>query len=268
VESQRQAGVAARLEVAARLLDRERSLLDEDVRRLRELGRFRQDLCDRKVHVGVGVRELGRHGVRAEPGWHAAGRGDRFQRRKLGFLVEPVARLTLERRRPGPEHPVAVALDGSAEILGGAGACGADGREDPAARRVQLLVARAAGPQGELLHAVAEEARMGVAVDEPGDRAAASPVELLDVAAELEPAELAHAPRRCDPARVAEHEGVLEHLHVSKRAATDRRLGVRRRGRELREVADEEPVRSRLAGRHSRAGSRRPCSSAAASASS
>ena len=50
-----------------------------------------------------------------------------------------------------------------------------DGREDAAARGVQLLVARTARAQRELLDAVAAERRMRVAVDEPRDRAAAVP---------------------------------------------------------------------------------------------
>ena len=57
-----------------------------------------------------------------------------------------------------------------------------DCREDPAARRVQLLVAGAAGAQVELRDAVAAERRVRVAVDEAGHRTATGTVELVDVA--------------------------------------------------------------------------------------
>ena len=72
VQAQREAGVAARLEVAARLRGVERAALEEDVRRLGELRRLRQHLGEREVEVRVGVVELGRHGVRAEPRRDAA----------------------------------------------------------------------------------------------------------------------------------------------------------------------------------------------------
>ena len=75
MEAQREARRAARLEVAARLLGVERAALDEDVRRLGELGRLGQHLGEREVEVRVGLRrELRRHGVRAEPGRDAARR--------------------------------------------------------------------------------------------------------------------------------------------------------------------------------------------------
>ena len=100
VEAQREPGVAARLEVAARLRRVERAALEEDVRRLGEPRRFRQHLGEREVEVGVGVVELGRDRVGAEPGRDAAGGADRAERRELRVAVEPVAGLRLERGRP------------------------------------------------------------------------------------------------------------------------------------------------------------------------
>jgi hypothetical protein len=49
---------------------------------------------------------------------------------------------------------------------------------------VNLLVRRARGPQLELVDPIADEARVRVAIDEAGDRAAAPAVELLRLAAE------------------------------------------------------------------------------------
>ena len=70
-------GSAARLEVAARLRRVERAPLEEDVGRLGDLRRLGQHLREREVEVGVRVVELGRDGVRAEPGRHAARVRDR-----------------------------------------------------------------------------------------------------------------------------------------------------------------------------------------------
>ena len=74
VEAKREPGVSARLEVAARLRRVERAALEEDVRRLRDPRRLGQDLGEREVEVGVGVVELGRDGVGAEPRRDAARR--------------------------------------------------------------------------------------------------------------------------------------------------------------------------------------------------
>ena len=72
------------------------------------------------------------------------------------------------------EHPRSVPRHGFGErLLAGLAGC-PDCREDPAAGRVELLVARPARAQRELVDAVAREARMGVAVDEPGDGGEAS----------------------------------------------------------------------------------------------
>ena len=108
-----------------------------------------------------------------------------------------------------------------------------------------------------------------MAVDEPRDRAEARAVEVLHLA--LEPAEIAHAARGRDPPALAEDERVLEHLDAAERVASERRAGPRR-GRELPEIANQEPRgRSRLGSGHVPAegdeGRSRPCSSAAAIAS-
>ena len=49
--------------------------------------------------------------------------------------------------------------------------------QDASSRRVQLLIARSPRAQLELTGAIAGEARVRVAVDEPGERAQAPPVE-------------------------------------------------------------------------------------------
>ena len=105
---------------------------------------------------------------------------------------------------------------------------------------------------------------MRVAVDEPGDRAQAAAVELVDVARERP--EVAHAAEGLDLAAVAEDVRVLVHEHVTEVATANGRRSTRRRRGELREVADEQP---RLVGHASRADGRSSsCSRAAASASS
>ena len=62
VQPQREPRVAARRQVAARLLGVEGSALEEDVRRFREPSRLREHLREEEVDVRVGVRELGRDG--------------------------------------------------------------------------------------------------------------------------------------------------------------------------------------------------------------
>src|SRR5205085_9401186 len=96
---------------------------------------------------------------------------------------------------------------------------GTHGREDAAAARVQLLVARAAGPERELVDTVAAERGVRVAVDEAGDRAEAAARELLDLAVERR--QVAHPPDRLDRLAAAEHERVLEHVHLAERAAAE-----------------------------------------------
>ena len=115
-----------------------------------------------------------------------------------------------------------------------------DGGEDAAARVVQLLVARASGPERELVDPVAGEAGMRVAVDEAGQRAQAAAVELLDVAVEW--LEIAHRADRRHEATLGQEVRVFDDLDFPERATAQRRLPPGR-GHELREVSNEEPLR-------------------------
>ena len=146
VEPQRKTGRAACLEIPARLLEIERTTLEEDVGGFGELRSLGQDLCEREIEVGVAVAvELRRHRMRTKPRRDTSGGLDGSKRRELRVSIEPVARLRLERRRSVFAHPAAMPLDGLEQALL-AGLTGrTDGREDAAAAGVQLLVARAAG---------------------------------------------------------------------------------------------------------------------------
>ena len=207
VEPQRQAVRVARLEIAASLRRVERAPLEEDIGRLGELRRIREHVGQKEVEIGVGAREPWRSGVRSEPGRDPTGCCDRPQRRKLGLAVEAVARLSLEGRRARAEHPVAVTLHGLGEPGFSGGPGRPHGREDAAARGVQLLVAGAACAPRELLDAVAAERRVRVAVDEARDGAQAAAVELLDVA--VERGQLRHRAHSRDRLAVAEHVRAL-----------------------------------------------------------
>src|SRR5919198_1352407 len=90
-------------------------------------------------------------------------------------------------------------------------------RENAAARSRELLVTGTAGPQLELVHPIAREARMRVTVDQPRQRAEASPVELLDLT--VERLELSHAAEGGDSPVLAEDVRILEHVDSSKRLA-------------------------------------------------
>ena len=114
-----------------------------------------------------------------------------------------------------------------------------DGREDPAAGGVELLVARAGGAERELVHAISAERRMGVAVDEPWDRAEAAGVELLDLA--LEGAERVHPSDRLDLGAVAEDVRVVDPVEIGERTAAQRSAAAGR-ARDLGEIADQEPA--------------------------
>ena len=142
-----------------------------------------------------------------------------------------------------------------------------DRGHDAATGRVQLLVGRAAGTHRELLHAVAGEARMRVAVDEPGHGAEAARVELLDLA--VDSPQVAHAPDRLDSAVAAQDIRILEHLDVAESGAAERRTSPAW-GRQLHEIADEQAATAarRAHSVTERAiGATRPCASAAAAAS-
>ena len=102
---------------------------------------------------------------------------------------------------------------------------------------MELLVRGAGGTERELLDPVTGEARMRMAVDETRDRAAPTPVDLLHVA--VERLEVAHAPDRHDPRRLAEDERVLDHRDLAEQRTPQRRCVAGRR-HELPDVADEE----------------------------
>ena len=153
------------------------------------------------------------------------------------------------------------------QLVGGRGARRAHGGHDPASRGVQLFVRGAAGAQRELLDAVAEKARVRVAIHQPRECAQSASVELLDLAGERR--QVAHAADRLDRTAGAENVRVLQHVDLAERGSAQWRLGAGRR-RQLSEVADEQaPGVARRA--HSSLeggiGASRPCASAAAAAS-
>ena len=112
-----------------------------------------------------------------------------------------------------------------------------DGREDASARRVQLLIARSGCAQGELAGPIACKTRVRVAVDEAGNRAEATPVELGDVAGER--TEVAHPPGRRNHTVLAEQEGVFPHVDLAERLLAQGRVLAGRR-HQLGQVADEQ----------------------------
>src|SRR6266498_5136158 len=142
-------------------------------------------------------------------------------------LIEAVAGFRLERRRAGTEHPRTVATYGPLQVGRGRGPRRANRRHDPAACCVELLVARSRGPPREFLDTVAREARVRVTVDEAWDGAPAAAVYLTNVLRKRP--KVAHPPDGGDRPALAEHEGVLEHRHVSERGAASRRTLGRRR---------------------------------------
>src|SRR5215468_8146744 len=99
---------------------------------------------------------------------------------------------------------------------------------------MQLLVACAAGPQRELVDAVAAERGVRVAVDEAWDRAQPAAVDFDDVVVERR--KRAHPPDGRDRVALAEDEGILDCTDFAERRPTER--GARPGGRrKLREVA-------------------------------
>ena len=269
VQAEREPGVTARLEVAARLRSVEGAALEEHVGRLGDLRSLREYLGESEVQIGIRVAvELRRNGMGAEPRRDPVRAADGPQRGELAVAIESVARLPLEGRRAVAAHPAAVTLDRFTQALLAGRARRADGREDAAAGRVQLFVARAARAKRELLDAVAAERDVRVAVDEPRNRAERAAVELLDVAVERR--EVGHAPYGGDRRALAEDVRVLDQLDLAERAASERGVRSRRR-RELCEIADEQARRRRRRFAHSDGstiGTRTPCSDAASSASS
>ena len=95
------------------------------------------------------------------------------------------------------------------------------------------------------MHPVAREARMGVAVDETGDRSEAPAVDLVHVG-EIG-RQIAHRADHLHLAVAAEDEGVLDDLHVAE-AVPPQRAAVPARRRDLRQVADEESGHRSAAG--------------------
>ena len=243
VQPEREPRVPARRQVAARLLRVERASLEEDVGADGDLRRLGEHLREQEVDVRVGpcVGVFRRHRVRAEPRRDATRVPHRAELRKLGVVVEPVARLRLERRRPGTHHPADVACELRGQFVGARRARRSDRREDSAPARVKLLVRGARAPECELLDAVAREARMGVTVDEPRDCRQPAAVELLDLA--VDRADVCHAPDLCDSPVLAEDVRILEHVERPQRVAAQRRI-LSGRARDLREVANQEPSRA------------------------
>ena len=230
----------SRFEEAPSLVRAERAALEERVRSLGDLRRLGKDLGDCEVEVRVSVVELRWDGVCGENTRHTAGCANGPQGSELGVVVEAIAGLPFERRRARVQHPVTMASNRLMQTVLARRTRRANRRHDPAAARVQLLVARARGSERELLDAVAGEAHVRVAVDQARDRAPPAPVELLDFAARIH--ELAHASYRLDAAVEAEDIGVLDHVHVAERRTAQRRsVRYLRRG-DLGEVADQEPA--------------------------
>src|SRR5215211_7467628 len=199
--------------------------------------------------------------MRTEPRRDAAFLRDHAEGRQLGLAIEPVAGLRLERRRARAEHPGVVAPDGLTEAL----LAGLAGRADSAAGGVELLIARSRCAKRELLHTVAAEAGVRVAVDETRDRAEAAAVELLDIA--VHRPEVGHAPHADDAVSVGQDERVLDHLDVAERAPSKRRAGAARRG-ELLEIADQQAAGPAWAAHSRKVGRSSSPSLAASSASS
>ena len=238
VESQRQAGRGTRLQVPTCLRSVERSSFEEDVGRFGERRGLWQDIRDQELDVRVCVGELGRHRVRAEPGGNAARSTYCPELRKLRVVVEPVAGLRLERRRPVGAHARAMTLRDARELVFARRAGGADRREDAAAGGVKLLVGRPTGAQRELVDTVSREAGVRMAVDEAGNRTEAAPVDLGHVGSR-HLLELGHRPDARDAAIAAENVRVLDDPDVAK-TGTAQRPAVAPRGRHLGEVADEQ----------------------------
>jgi hypothetical protein len=85
---------------------------------------------------------------------------------------------------------------------------------------VELLVGGAPGPQLELGDAVAREARVRMAVDEPRHRCPPLPVKLDDIGRQLCRAQLRHAPDGTDVPLLAEDVGVLDDPQLTERRST------------------------------------------------
>ena len=179
--------------------------------------------------------------MRAEERRHASGIANDAQLCELGLSIEPVSGLGLVRRRSAAQHPGGVEAECSRQSLLPCLARGANGREDPAPRCVELLVAGTCGAQRKLRDAIAREARVRVAVDEPRNRTQPATVDLLDFPAQRR--EVAHCPNGGDTALLAEDVRALDDVDGTEVGSPERRWP-RSRRRNLREVADEERPRT------------------------
>jgi hypothetical protein len=132
---------------------------------------------------------------------------------------------------------------------------------------MQLLVAGAGRAQGELLDAVAREARVRMTVHQARHGAKAAAVELLDLA--VERLQLTHAPDSLDLRVTAEHVRVLDEVDIAERGPAERRPHPTR-SRELGEVPDEQAANAARRAHpcaEGGSGATSPCVSAAAAAS-
>ena len=205
-----------------------------------------------------------------QPRRHPAGVPDGREGAQLGLAVEPVAGLSLERRRSVLEHPASVALDPRPHALRVERTSRADRAQDPAAGGMELLVARSASAQRILLDPVTAEARVRVTVDQARHRAPPATVD-LDRLLATNGLEISHAPHRGHATTLGEHVRVLDHLDLPE-GRSAQGSGVSGRRGELREIADEEASGSvalrRRRGPHQAFGKPRPCRFAATTASS
>ncbi len=104
VQPELEPGTTTGREIFTRLSDVERTALDKDIGRLRKPRSFRQDLTHQELDVRISSLplELRRKCVRTEPGGNATCVAHDAELSELGLAIEPVPRLRLERRRPGP----------------------------------------------------------------------------------------------------------------------------------------------------------------------
>ena len=121
---------------------------------------------------------------------------------------------------------------------------GLHGREDPPAGRVELLVGGTGGPQLELVDAVAGEAGVCVAVDQPRYGTEATSVELLElieVSAGFAKLciKVAHRTEGSDASAFAQDVRVANDFDGRERLPSERRLAAHR-SCQLSEIADEE----------------------------
>src|SRR5204863_7849199 len=140
-------------------------------------------------------------------------------RRELGVAVEPVARLRLPRRGAGPLEPGRVLAYQPVEVCLRSGARRPYRREDAPARGMQFLVRSAGRAERELVHPIAGEAGVGVAVDKTGDSAAPAAVDLHHLL-ELR-RKVAHRSDALGAAVPREEVCVLDHVDIAERPAAE-----------------------------------------------